>query len=161
MTHASTGLGSDCCKVTSKYAKTISWPNTLKHFHVYVYFISSYFLRIFSGQNVSSCLYCGTSGIWSLTVFSILTRTFLFSWTSSGKFLSFFVSEYCSHQNATFMPFFCVICTRNLNWDCASVCVIRYCSWLWYLLKSCLEHTVQICSAQAVLLPTMLHRSNP
>jgi hypothetical protein len=43
--------------------------------------------------------------------FSILTRIFLFSWTSSGIFLSFF-REHCAHQNAPLCLFF-MLCVQG------------------------------------------------
>ena len=94
--------------------------------------------------------------------FSILTRKFLFSWTSWGIFLSVFVCEYCAHQNAPFMPSLCVLSVRGT--PCTGSVRIFVLSGtvnapLWYLLKSCFEHTVRMCSTQAVLLATKLYRN--
>jgi hypothetical protein len=95
--------------------------------------------------------------------FSILIRKFLFSWTSWGIFLSFFVCEYGAHQNAPFMPSVCVLSVRGT--PCTGSGRIFVLSGtvnapLWYLLKSCFEHTVRMCSTQAVLLATKFYRSN-
>ncbi len=112
------------CPLRLRLQKPISWPNTFL-FLLYTCIFSN-FLRFISGLHVGSCLYCGTSGIWSLTVFSYERELFCFPELVLEYSWAFFVREYSAHQNASFMPLFCVPCVRGTHYCIVCVCAAWY-----------------------------------
>ncbi len=95
---------------TSKGAKTYILAKYFRFFLFSCIFLISWdFYRDYTWGLVKTVILQESEVLRS---FYINNKIFLFSWTSSGIFLSVFVREYCAHQNASLMPSFCVLCVQ-------------------------------------------------